>query len=168
MKREESGGRAVKRRRMIGVVVVLMVAGLLWDFLRVEYGVGVDSVRWLPHEARDITYARVDFTARKAEFTIEREAFEKWCANRRTPLKELGSGGYHVVHRCLPILERRGVLPAASALDEMQGDARRAERAVKQFAAGDLFYEERWANGGGYAIGYDVREKRGYYEYRHH
>lgn len=25
-----------------------------------------------------------------------------------------------------------------------------------------------WASGGGYSIGYNVREKRGYYSYRHH
>ena len=30
-----------------------------------------------------------------------------------------------------------------------------------------LFYEERWSNGGG-SIGYDIKEKRGYYAYAHH
>ena len=27
---------------------------------------------------------------------------------------------------------------------------------------------ERWPNGGGYTLGYDTKEKRGYYEYEHH
>ena len=38
----------------------------------------------------------------------------------------------------------------------------------KSFNKGDLFFEERWPNAGGYAIGYDVSEGRGYYEYAHH
>jgi len=42
------------------------------------------------------------------------------------------------------------------------------ERASKGLDAGDLFYEERWSSGGGYSIGYDVEEERGYYAYAHH
>ena len=36
------------------------------------------------------------------------------------------------------------------------------------FDKGDLFFEERWPNCGGYAIGYDVSAGRGYYAYAHH
>jgi len=41
------------------------------------------------------------------------------------------------------------------------------KRGDKTLREGDLYYEERWDNNGGYAVGYDVKEKRGYYSYSH-
>jgi len=159
----------VKKRTRISLVVVAVLFGFfLWDSLQVKYGVGVDSVGWLPREARDITYLKVDFTSRTAEFTIEREAFEKWCARRGMPLRKLDSGGYHVVNRCLWGLEQRGIIPSAPEPNEPEGGFPGMDHTLKHFDPGDLFYEERWSNGGGYSIGYDVEEKRGYYDYNHH
>ena len=37
-------------------------------------------------------------------------------------------------------------------------------RLRKWFQAGDLYYCERWSNGGGYTIGYDVKEGKAYYD----
>ncbi len=160
----------MKRRTKVGLVVVGLIGffGLpLWTVLRTTYGVGVDSVSWLPREARNITYFRNDLT-KMAEFEIEREAFEKWCAKRKMPLQELDGGGYHVVERCLMLLEARGVIPTVAEPNDMERKQHEMERTIKNFGAGDLFYEERWSNGGGYTLGYDIDENRGYYQFLHH
>jgi hypothetical protein len=156
----------VKKRTIIGLAVAALIGASLWQVLHEEYGVGVDSVSRLPAEARNITYLRNDLI-QMAEFDIERGAFEKWCTKRKTPLQELRER-YHAVDRCLPILRNRGILPALDEPNTVGGDAREMEQFTKVFDAGDLFYEKRWSNGGGYSIGYDVREKRGYYRFSRH
>jgi hypothetical protein len=158
----------MKKRTKVSLMVVAGLMGVgFWYFLTEDHGVGVDSVGWLPPEAHNITYLRNSLNM-MAEFDIEREAFEKWCARRKMPLRELGTEGYHAILRCLAWLEDRGVMPPITEPNEGEADLRRAQRAVKVFGAGDLFYEDRWSNGGGYWIGYDTKEKRGYYRFAHH
>lgn len=160
----------MKRRTKVGLVVAGLIGFFvlpLWTVLRTTYGVGVDSVSWLPREARNITYFRNDLTW-MAEFDIEREAFEAWCAKRKMPLQELDGGGYHAVDRCVPMLERMGLIPAIDRPYDMEREQQKMERVVKVFRAGDLFYEERWDNGGGHTLGYDVKAERGYFRYSHH
>jgi hypothetical protein len=165
----------MKMRTKVGLIIAVLIIAVLIGILgfclvsvlRDKYGVGVDSVAWLPAEARNITYVSSALTGRKAEFDIEQEAFEKWCARRKMPLRELGDEGYHRVFRCLPMLEKRGLIPAITESNDVERKQRETEQVLKHFRPGDLFYEKRWRNGGGYSIGYDVREKRGYYEYAH-
>ncbi len=59
-------------------------------------------------------------------------------------------------------------MPTITEPNEAGREARKRERAIKSFGTGDLFYEERWSNGGGCNIGYDIHAKRGYYEFNHH
>ena len=152
-------------------VTLLIVAGLvgvsLWYVFREDYGICVASVGWLPPEAHNITYLRNDLTT-VAEFDVEREAFERWCARQKTPLSELRDKGYHAVNRCLTWLESRGVMRPITDPDEWEAELHKAQRSVKILGAGDLFYRERWNNGGGYTIGYDTKEKRGYYSFARH
>lgn len=158
----------MKRRTKISLTVVAASIGFsLWQLLNEDYGVGVDSVSWLPPEAHNIAY-RDDSLTRTAEFDIEREEFERWCRSRNKPLRKLSDGERHTIFRCLPILERKGLIPAISEPNKAERDLLEVERAIKSFVGGDLFYEERWDNGGGYTVGYDVKEKKGYYAYSHH
>jgi hypothetical protein len=83
-------------------------------------------------------------------------------------LRELGPEEYCSIHRCLLWLEERGVLPPSTEPNAEEVDLRRAQRSSKDFRAGDLFYAQQWSNGGGYWIGYDTQEKRGYYAFAHH
>lgn len=64
----------------IGIAAASILGVFACQFFRETYGIGVDSVWWLPPETRNITYIRNDLIA-IAEFDIERDAFEKWCAN---------------------------------------------------------------------------------------
>lgn len=150
----------MKRRGKVGLVLAAAIAVFLWWFLKEDYGVGVDSVWWLPPAAANITYIRNDLN-RIAEFDIKQEAFEKWCAKRGMPLRRLAEGERHTLDRCLPILEERGVMPTRPEPNEVEGY-------FKELVAGDLSYEKRWSNGGGDSIGYDVEEKRGYYSSSRH
>jgi len=157
----------VKRRTKISLVVVTFVGlcGIsLWLLCRVlieDHGVGVDSVSWLPPEARNITYIRNDAIA-LAEFDIEQQVFEEWCSSKKMPLRKLGSGERHLVMRAVALLAQRGIVPTSTSPSQV------GEGWHKHFRAGDLFYEKRWRNGGGYTIGYDSQAKRGYYRYDHH
>jgi len=161
----------VKRRARLGWVVVAAFVGLcgisVWHTFRETHGVGVNSLSWLPPEAHNITYIRNYLTAR-AEFDIEQEALERWCASREMPLRKLGDGEHPMVGRSLWLLEKRGILPTITEPNKVEGDLSGMDRFNKSFGAGDLFYEDRWPNGGGYSIGYDVKEKRGYYRFSHH
>jgi hypothetical protein len=160
----------MKRHRKARVVAILVVGMLgvgAWQFFRETHGIGVDSVWWLPSEARNITYIRNDLIA-IAEFDIGQDAFERWCANQHMALRELRDGEEHDVGRCLSFLEQRELIPALSEPNRVEDYALRMERASKDLGAGDLFYEERWDNGGGYTIGYDTEEQRGYYSSNRH
>lgn len=152
----------MNRRTKIGLVVVVLFGVLIWQCFRSGHGVGVRSVSWLPREAHNITYTG-DFWIKMAEFDIDREAFEKWCARRRMPLRVLGEDRHRTVDRCLPWLARKGMISPIPEPNESGGWL-----GIKDLGAGDLFFEERWSNGGGYTLGYDVKEKRGYYAYSHH
>jgi hypothetical protein len=48
----------------------------VWYTFRETYGVGVNSLSWLPPEAHNITYFR-NGVNNLAEFDIDREAFKK-------------------------------------------------------------------------------------------
>jgi hypothetical protein len=161
----------VKKRTKVFRVVVAAFLGLcafsIWFTLRETHGVGVSSLWWLPPEAHNITYIRNDLYA-LAEFDIDREAFGKWCASRKMPLRKLGAGEHPMVGRPLWMLEKRGILPPTAEPNKVEEALSGMDRFNKSFGAGDLFYEDRWPNGGGYSIGYDVEEKRGYYKYSHH
>jgi len=98
-----------------------------------------------------------------AEFDIERGAFEEWCAKRRMPLRVLNGGQHRSIFRCLPELRRKGVIPPIPEPNESG-----TWLGIKYLGPGDLFFEERWDNGGGYTIGYAVNERRGYYRFSHH
>ncbi len=156
------------------IIVALLVAGFLgvclWQFLKTDYGVGINSVSWLPSEARNITYIR-NFLFTKAEFDVEQEAFEKWCARRKWPLRKLGADEDCLVSRCLALLQRRGIIamvPEPNGGDPQAWSLWSEKRGDKRLGEGDLYFEERWDNNGGYTLGYDVKEKRGYYDYSSH
>jgi hypothetical protein len=151
-------------RTKIGLAVVVVIGIILWLPFRESYGVGANSVPWLPREAHNVTYIK-NFWFAEAEFDIERGALEKWCAKRKMPLQEIDDEGYHSVIRCWRFLESRGVVPAVTEPNETSERLARMARCVKVLRAGDLFYDGRWSNGGGYTIGYDTKEKRGYYSY---
>jgi len=153
--------------KIVAVVVVALIGLVLWQFFTEKYGVGVDSVSWLPPEARNITYIDNDLL-RIAEFDIKQGEFERWCVSRGWPLQKLGDGELRTIERCLSMLEDRGTIPKVTEPNKAETNLRELERTLKNFNAGDLFFEKRWANGGGYTIGYDVKEKRGYYSYSHH
>ena len=171
---EDMGVGAMKKRKTIGLAVLVLLGLVFWSVFRESHGVGVDSVEWLPREAHNITYLKNDLIA-IAEFDIEQEAFQKWCERGGWSLRELTGAETCAVGRCLPYLESRGIIPVSDRSDEVAGSDDGIELASviddhfsKAFGAGDLFFEERWDNGGGYTIGYDVEEGRGYYDFSRH
>lgn len=152
---------------LIGVTILAIVVALA---LRTDYGVGVDSVRWLPAEARDISYLRYPYLNTWAEFEIEQEAFEDWCRSEGKTLRRVGPNERKGVRRCWRPLEREGFVPVVPEPNKSseQWTAWYDQRMQKHLGEGDLYYEDIWRNGGGYWIGYDVDEGKGYYAYAHH
>jgi len=116
-------------------VITLFVCGFLvislWrHFSREEHGVGVDSVRWLPPKASNITYLW-NSTNEIAEFDIERVAFENWCSDRGRPLMQLSNpAGDHTVGRCLIWLKQRGVDVSSLEPNETTDDDYDWEQAI--------------------------------------
>ncbi len=162
-----TGTNSTKRRltgRRLGIAAVGILVVFARQFFRETYGIGVDSVWWLPSEAQNITYIRNDLIA-IAEFNIERDAFERWCASQDMTLRELRDEEPHGVGRCLPFLEQRGVIASVTEPNEAEDDPLRV---AQDLGAGDLLYEERWSNGGGYTIGYDTQGQQGYYNFSRH
>jgi hypothetical protein len=137
---------------LVGVALLVVAA---WWLLRTDYGVGVDSVRWLPPEARAISYLRFPYHNTWAEFAIDRQAFEQWCRSIDKPLRRLGPNERKGVRRCRRSLEDGGVVAAVPAPNKNseQWPAWYDRRMEKKLGQGDLYYEEVWRNGGGYWIG---------------
>ncbi|MAS92827.1 MAG: hypothetical protein CMO55_06475 [Verrucomicrobiales bacterium] len=154
-------------------IVALMAGGLwfaAWDFCRIkDWGVNETSVEidWIPPEATEVTFVSGNIEKR-AEFSIDQQIFEEWCASIGKPLtvvsKGSESGGFSeaMLFRSNPLLALKGIT------EKPNDDDAAFAWEYKSFDKGDLFFEERWPNAGGYAIGYDVSEGRGYYEYAHH
>ncbi len=159
--------RSMKRRTIVVLISLVILLAMAWQHIKGGYGVGVDSVSWLPAEARNISYIDQFLGCRIAEFDIEREPFEAWCRQAGKPLQEL-AGEPQTVFRCLPWLERTGAVPPITEPNEFLADELRMKRHLAALTEGDLFYEERWSNGGGYTLAYDVERQRGYYFYSHH
>lgn len=152
----------------IPLVCIFGLGFYIWDFARIKsWGVGAKSVEWLPKQASDITFISGDIN-RIAEFDIDRDSLAKWCDSIGKPLKPVAEGQNASIWRVNPYLKQFGInnndrsfKTAATAEEDFSSSS-------KHFTAGDLFYEDRWSNGGGYLIGYDVSEGRGYYQYSHH
>lgn len=157
---------------LLGLIMVVLLGLLVWQSLKTDYGVNVDSIRWLPSEARNITYLKTPGFYTIAEFEIAQEALVKWCTGVNMPLRKLGPTEEGTVPRCLHYLEKRGVIPVVPEPNSHESLNEWAlwyqRRCQKSLSDADLYYEERWRNGGGYVIGYDVDEGRGYYWYGHH
>ncbi|MDF1740994.1 MAG: hypothetical protein P1U86_17660 [Verrucomicrobiales bacterium] len=153
---------------LVGLSAVLLVfSGLclcLWNFARIKsYGVGVDTVRigWLPDEISDVTYISGNIN-RIAEFSIDQKAFENWCESAGKPLSPVADNSKPWVFRANEQLERIGKIERPSDPDRL------ASWRSKTLEPEDLFYKDRWDNGGGFSIGYDVSTRRGYFEYASH
>lgn len=152
-----------------GVVLVafLGLAFLLWDYARIKsWGVGVESVEWLPVQASNITFISGDIN-RVAEFDIDRNSLIKWCDSIGKPMASVVEDQNAMISRVYPFLDREGIPKSGSFKDSSAAEAD-FDRYTKRFSTGDLFYEDRWSNGGGYTIGFDVSDGRGYYQYAHH
>jgi len=166
----------MKTRNLITTAIVAVTTfGLLlflgWRALQDEYGVSIASVRWLPPEALNIKYIRFPMTHTMAEFEIEQAAFEAWGRSKKMPMRRLLSNESRSIPRCLFLLERKGLIPVVpepgkESVEEWS--PRYGHRYRKSLGKGDLHYVERWDNGGGYALGYDVEEGKGYYWFGHH
>lgn len=154
---------------VIGFVLlcILSFALLLWDYARIKsWGVGVESLEWLPEQASNITFISGNIN-RVAEFDIDLDSLAKWCTSIGKPMTAVAEGQYATIWRVNPFLDRfeiikNGPLKGSSPPEED------FSQYAKQFTIGDLFYEDRWSNGGGFVIGYDVSDGRGYYQYSHH
>lgn len=155
--------------KIIGIIILVLTlagVGLVWHSLTYEnYGVEVDSVGWLPEEAKRITFFEDGLGNKTAEFEIEQSAFERWCKEIGRPLRTVKEGDSDVlVWRSLEQLERKGAIPpldnAGLTLEELR---ERIARRRKELSPGDLYHSEVWRNSGGYRIGYDREEGMGYY-----
>lgn len=160
---------SIKVAILIALTITVLLCLLVWQSWKTDYGVNVDSVQWLPSEAHSITYMKMPGFNTIAEFEISQAALEKWCADVNKPLKKLGPIEKGSVPRCLHRLEKRGIIPTVpEPNDSRDWKLWYQGRYEKSLANGDLYYEDRWSNGGGYIIGYDVDEGMGYYWYGHH
>ena len=157
----------MKRRTIVILIALVILVTMAWHRIKGGSGVGVDSVSWLPAEARNITYIDQYLGCRIAEFDIPREPFEAWCRRIDKPLREL-AGESKTVFRCLPWLGNRGAVLAPNEPNETERSQWEVNRMYAFFYRGDLFYEKRHSNGGGYTLGYDVEKQRAYYFYSHH
>ncbi len=143
------------------------IAFLVWDFVEIkDWGVGEDSVDWLPRQASNITYI-YSRAIQLAEFDIDQKSFEEWCRSIEKPLKPMTEGQEIAIQRANNVLAMRGAIekPTAKNNSAYRGNY---DWHFIRFTGGDLFYNVTWPNGGGYSIGYDVNEGRGYYNYSHH
>lgn len=130
-----------------------------------EWGMGVDSVDWLPDEASEITYVS-SYLFKVAEFDIEQDLFLQWCDLIGKPLEIVTEGQRAGMHRSNLFLERCGAIES-SPVNESSSPEEWLGWYGKSFSPGDLFYQIRQKNNGGYSIGYDVKTGQGYYSYFH-
>ena len=158
----------MRRSTILVLIIIVLLLFAAWHSLRTKYGVGTDTVPWLPPQARNITYVDQPLTWRLAEFQIERQAFEAWCQQQGKPLRKLAACEFEMVVRCLPCLERKGLIPPIAEPNEFLAKERRLERTLKTVATGDLYYAWHASNGGGYTLAYDIDEGKAYYQYSHH
>ena len=136
-----------------------------------DYGIHKEDpgLKWLPPESRNVTYYE-NWVTKSAQFTIDEESIIRWAESMERPLakiKEKEKEGYRVM-TSRQMLESEGALdplPDPKTIEETEAWMQSHR---KDFEVGDLYYSVEHSNGGGYWIGYDVSEGRGYYFYAHH
>lgn len=130
-------------------VIFLFVAGIifvLWDWARIkDWGIDVPAVdvEWLPAGASNVTFVSSDIN-RIAEFEVDRDVFETWCRAQGKALAVI-EGGEPKVSRAYRLFDQIDEAPK----DESE---ERFDRYDKLLEKGDLFFEKRWPNNGGYTI----------------
>ena len=158
----------MKKRNIIGLFVFALAAVGIWQLFREDYGVGVESVWFLPPDAKNITFCD-DYLNRIAEFDIDQEAMIKWCQNDDMPLREVVEMESCSVRRCLMYLEGKGEIPEAQEPNKNSEEwSAWSDRLSKYLDPGDLYFEESHTERADYlSVGYDVNEGRGYYAWSH-
>lgn len=157
----------MKKDCLVGIGVAVLIYSVLfcfWNSARIKSsGVGVDSadLEWLPTDISNVTFVSGNMI-RTAEFDIEKSSFENWCASTGKPLAILQKNTDVLVLRPNEQLERIGKIKRPAQPYD------RSAWISKRFEEGDLFYKDRWDNGGGLSVGYDVSTGRGYYDYASH
>lgn len=156
---------------MIALVPVLYVAHYLFNS---ESGINEPEPKlsWLPDNSTTVTYY-ADSWGKFAEFSIDQLHFENWCIVEGKELQTIEGvtdDDDYFAFRATQSLEHKGLLTppeqptgreTLKEMDEWQSQYR------KTFKVGDLYYSEQWSNGGGFWIGYDVREQKAYFSYLH-
>ena len=156
----------------LGVFFVLSAAVtlLLWDYVRIRnWGISVEPPDWLPSEATNVTYIEGSID-RVAEFDIDEAGLKNWCESIEKPLSPVEPNTRAVVLRANRFLASLGAVQGLD-LNEVRSDSEVQDYMKWEkltLSEGDLFYEERWSNSGGYSIGFDASEGRGYFAYAHH
>jgi len=166
-----------RKKKPLATIAVLIFGVLSFDVYswhsvnKSEYGLNEEDPQldWIPAEAQNVTFYS-DWVIKSAEFSVDEESMIAWAKSIERPLeriKEEREEGYEV-HRSRGMLEHLGVierLPEPKTMVEIEEWLNTRD---KNFDVGDLYYSVRWSNGGGYWIGYDVSEGRGYYHYASH
>lgn len=166
----------MKRGCLITIAVfIASVFVLFWSarnyLTSYEFGINEENPQldWIPLEARNVTFYS-DWVSRSAQFSIDEQSIIDWAESIERPLERITEEreeGYEV-HTSRQMLENISViepLPEPVTMDEIEEWFKSRRKA---FEVGDLYYRVWWRNGGGYWIGYDVSEGRGYYFYAHH
>jgi hypothetical protein len=126
-----------------------------WSNAHPSLGANVESVSWLPADARNVSYYRT-YSWTAYEFDIGEAAFRKWAAGEYD-LKEIS--------------EPRSIMRysyknfARQWRGRRESDAYEAEK-EKHFAAitDGLYHFETWRNGGSIHVVYDRQKQKAYYQ----
>lgn len=145
------------KQMFIAVVLFSLAMWIIVDFTRVEQGVDVPSVNWLPKTATNVSYYKA-YVYTAYEYDISEAEFLKWSKSDCKPIVS-----HQSVRRCSS---------STSKLPSLPDNPTEAQRNALEYASIDnkvavvfdgLFYEHQLSNGGGVTIVYDREHGRAYF-----
>ena len=152
----------MKNKIIIAIILLILIFnpftlyffGVMWSNKHPAIGENVKSVKWLPSDAKNISYYKT-YLWTAFEFDIPEQSFSKWI-NKKWTMKPVEKE--HLIERaCL----RNGSHKTCSC-DQQKCDNPKEKCFV--VITNGVYDSQRWNNGGGYNVVYDRNAQRAYYQ----
>lgn len=153
----------MKNKIIIAIILLILIVnpftlyffGVMWSNKHPDKGENVKSVKWLPSDAKNVSYYKT-YSWTAFEFDMPEQSFNKWI-NKKWMMKPIEKE--HLIERsCL----RNGNHKTCSCY---QKECNNPKEKCFALITNGVYDSQRWSNGGGYNVAYDRDAQRAYYQY---
>jgi hypothetical protein len=151
----------MKKKVIIPIVLLIVIVnpftlyffGVMWSNTHPDTGENVKTVKWLPSDAKNISYYKT-YSWTAFEFDIPEPSFNQWI-NKKWVMKPVGKD-----HSIMRYCSSNGNHRTCSCYQQCNNPK---EKCIAVITNG-VYDSQRWSNGGGYSVVFDRDAQRAYYQ----